>query len=319
VTVVVGVARAERGSGCVQLAAMLARSADEDLVVATAVPAPWPAGMARVDAEYQAYLDKTAQAALDAARGALEPDLPASFTAVRARSVPAGLLQVAEGHDTSVLVVGSSAAGPLGRVALGSVADRLLHTSPVPVGLAPRGFRPRPGARVGRVTVAYGATGALEQDLVVGAGGVAARVGAALRVASFAVRPGPVVTAGVGLRAEDEVLDEWAAHIRRAQQEMVEQVLALPVAPEPGGTVIGRGYDWDEALADVEWDDGDVLVVGSSPSGPLARVFLGSRASKIVRNAPVPVVAVPRGAAEELAEDAERAEPVTGPGPAAGG
>jgi nucleotide-binding universal stress UspA family protein len=46
-----------------------------------------------------------------------------------------------------------------------------------------------------------------------------------------------------------------------------------------------------------------VLVVGSSSIGPVARVFLGSRASKIVRNSPVPVVLVPRGAAAELAEE----------------
>jgi nucleotide-binding universal stress UspA family protein len=50
-----------------------------------------------------------------------------------------------------------------------------------------------------------------------------------------------------------------------------------------------------------------VLVVGSSSIGPLARVFLGSRATKIVRHAPVPVVVVPRGVASELAEEAESA------------
>jgi nucleotide-binding universal stress UspA family protein len=47
-----------------------------------------------------------------------------------------------------------------------------------------------------------------------------------------------------------------------------------------------------------------VLVVGSSSIGPIARVFLGSRASRIVRHSPVPVIVVPRGAAEELAEEA---------------
>jgi APA family basic amino acid/polyamine antiporter len=59
-------------------------------------------------------------------------------------------------------------------------------------------------------------------------------------------------------------------------------------------------------LADVEWTAGDVLVVGSSTAGPLERVFLGSRASKIVRNAPVPVVALPRRAVVQLADEAER-------------
>ena len=48
-----------------------------------------------------------------------------------------------------------------------------------------------------------------------------------------------------------------------------------------------------------------MLVVGSSSVGPIARVFLGSRSSKIVRHSPVPVAVVPRGAAAELAEQAE--------------
>jgi len=48
-----------------------------------------------------------------------------------------------------------------------------------------------------------------------------------------------------------------------------------------------------------------VLVVGSSPVGALARVFLGSKAIKIVRYSPVPVVVVPAGVAAARAETAE--------------
>ena len=51
-----------------------------------------------------------------------------------------------------------------------------------------------------------------------------------------------------------------------------------------------------------------MLVVGSSASGPLARVFLGSAAAKIARHAPVPVTVVPRGVAAEPAGEALRAE-----------
>ena len=38
--------------------------------------------------------------------------------------------------------------------------------------------------------------------------------------------------------------------------------------------------------------------------GPVARVFLGSRAAKNVRHSPVPVFVVPRAVAVELAEEA---------------
>ena len=59
-----------------------------------------------------------------------------------------------------------------------------------------------------------------------------------------------------------------------------------------------------EAIEEISWQPGDVLLVGSSELGPVARVFLGSRATKILRHSPVPVVVVPRRRAEELAERA---------------
>ena len=65
--------------------------------------------------------------------------------------------------------------------------------------------------------------------------------------------------------------------------------------------MIGSGASWGEAIDDIGWDDGDVLVVGSSDLGPIAQVFLGSRATKILRHAPVPVFVIPRGRSEELA------------------
>ena len=57
--------------------------------------------------------------------------------------------------------------------------------------------------------------------------------------------------------------------------------------------VVGQGGSWAEALADVSWSDGEVLAVGTSSSA-ISRFFLGSHASKIVRNSPVPVFLMPR-------------------------
>ena len=92
-----------------------------------------------------------------------------------------------------------------------------------------------------------------------------------------------------------------------AGRAALEKVADLPAVPAELEIAIGRGEHWEEALEDIEWEDGDVLVVGSSTIGPVARVFLGSRGAKIVRHSPVPVVVVPRGAAEELADEAQEA------------
>lgn len=303
-TVLAGFAPDGRGRAVLHLAAMLARSGGEDLVVCAVVPTAWPPSPARVDAEYRAEVAAQAEHALESARARLPADVVATFVVHHARSVPAGLLEVAHDHGADLVVAGSSTSGGPGFVELGSTTGRLLHSSPLPVALAPRGFRTGPGARVTRVTAAFAGTG---EELVVAAAGVSARVGAALRVASFAVHPHAPYTAGVGQDADDAMVDEWADEIRDAARHALDDVAALPAAPRDLDAVVGRGERWDEALEDVDWREGDVLVVGSSSAGPVARVFLGSRSNKIVRHSPVPVVVVPRPAAAELAEEAMEA------------
>jgi nucleotide-binding universal stress UspA family protein len=292
-TVLAGVRLDDRDPTALHLAGMLARSTGEELVVCTVVPTSWPAGVGRIDAEYQDYLNQLAQEALDRARIRCPGDLRAAYVAVHARSVPVGLLEVATERDATMIVVGSSSGGVLGHVAVGSVAEWLLHSAPLALAFAPRGYRSRPDAVVTRVTAAFGG-GPGATDLVVEAGRVAARVGASLRIASFAVRRRTILTAGVGSRAEDAVVQEWVHGAEAAQRQALQQVVDLPVAPHAVTTVVGYGNNWTHALEDVEWRDGDVLVVGSSIAGPVSRVFLGSRGSKIVRHAPVPVVVVPR-------------------------
>jgi nucleotide-binding universal stress UspA family protein len=303
-TVVIGLPRDERATAAMHLGTLLARSLGEKVVVCTVVPEPWPPGFGRIDAEYQQFLDREAADALERARDLLPADVSGEFEVSRARSTPAGLLEVAHRHQAGMLALGSSIAGVLGRVAFGSVAERLLHSSPLPVALAPRGFRARPESVVSEVTAAFAATEEAD-ELVVAVAGVAARVGARLRIASFAVRPRTPLTAGIGSRAEDAVLNVWSADVERAQQRVLAEVQRLPHVPATAPPVIGRGTDWVEALEDIGWPEGSILAVGSSSAGPLERVFLGSRSSKIVRQSPVPVVVLPRVATHTLAEQAE--------------
>jgi len=262
-TLVVGYAPDGRSGAVLHLAGMLARSAQEDLVVCAVVPSPWPGEPAQVDSEYRRFLDGMARAGLERARDRLPGDVAAASVVHHARSAPAGLLEVAERREAAMIVVGTS-----GHPAIGSVTARLLHGSPVPVALAPHAFRARPGARVQRVTAAYGGS----EGLVGAAAALAARLRAPLRIASFAVPAHPPFGG--------ELVERWVEEIETAAGH----------AP----AVVGHGASWEEAIDDVEWRDGDVLVVGSSSAAPAARVFLGSRASRIIRHSPVPVLVVPR-------------------------
>lgn len=294
-TVVVGCALKESGKAALGLAAMLARSAGEDVVVAVVVAAAWPPSPERMDADYRAYLTQRGTQAIAQAKAWMPDDVEARFVVHHAASIPTGLLEVAEQYDASMLVLGSSESGGLGHVALGSVADRIVHSSPVPVALAPQGFLPDPSGRVRRVTVAFGGT-PKDRALVRAAADYSARTASSLRLASFSVRPKMLFAATLAGAGEDLVVDQWSKQAGELIHEELDRVRTMTDVPRPLEVTIGDGYGWQEAIAEARWSPGDVLVVGSSSHGPLSSVFLGSRASKILRHAPVPVLAFPRAA-----------------------
>ena len=65
---------------------------------------------------------------------------------------------------------------------------------------------------------------------------------------------------------------------RRSRKQLndVRSKIALPDIE----VVIGSGHDWREAVEDVSWETGDLLLLGSGAAGPTAQVFLGSVASR---------------------------------------
>jgi nucleotide-binding universal stress UspA family protein len=302
-TILVGYPLKRRAKAVLSLAGMLSRTSGDDLLVCVVIPAPWMPGMSRADQDYRTYIDQLVDTAISQAREDMPDDVSAEFITVSARSASSGLVEAAKQHDASVIVVGSSDAGQFGYISLSSVADRLLHSSPIPVAVATRGFRAQ-GGNVKRVTLAF--TGGEQSSLLlVAARALAAEYGCQLRLASFAVHLSPPETAR--FRAESgAVLAEWTENIYAAAEKALTPVGQAPAA-QPD-IVIGHGGDWDEAFESVEWEPGDMLVIGSSETGPVARVFLGSRATKIVRHTPVPVLVVPRAAAKELAEEVRASE-----------
>jgi nucleotide-binding universal stress UspA family protein len=300
VTTLIGLAPGEWGAAALHLGAMLARSAEEPVVVATIVPAPWPPSPYRSDAEFLHLQEQAGLAVLASARTQLGRAPAGDYVLRRARSVPAGLLQVAQEHGAGRLVLGSSASGGYGRVTLGGVADRLLHTAEAPLALAPAGFTAGPGARVRRVTVAFG-RGDGDSELLSRAASVAARLGASLRVACFAVRPVNVFSGSVSGGADSLIAEEWVRGLKGdITRALARAASSGSEADRPGAVtadvpiVVGQGESWPAALAGVAWERGDVLAIGTSTS-VTSRLFLGSHAVKIVRSSPVPVVLTSRG------------------------
>ncbi len=293
-SVVVGYGPNTPGEASLNLGALLARSTGAPLVVCCVVPDRWEApGLDRTNEEYLQALRAAADQTLERAREALHQAHDATFTVRTGRSVPRTLLDEAYARGALIAVVGSSPHGAWGHVALGSVNSRILHSAEIPVALAPRGFRAVGHETVRRVTVGLDGTEHSHQVLRQ-ASELAGRMHARLRAVTFAVRGRTMIPPETGLHAEDAVVAAWREQATVGLQGAVDALAEIDdaVTPEESRVVDGRG--WADALERVGWQDGDLLAVGSSTSGVVSRVFLGSTATRIVRNAAVPVVLLPR-------------------------
>lgn len=305
-TILVGYEPTKDGRAALDLAALLARSGDpDDVAVATVVPEAWATpSLARVDAEFRAWAREQGDAALRRAERYLAehaPDLAVTGHRLEGRSVSTALTRCGTATGARVLVLGSASDGPRGRVVIGSTTEPLLHSADRPLAIAPRGYRAGGQVRVGRISCAFAGTDD-STDLLVTAAGLCAQTGARLRVVTFGVRGRTMYPPEVGLHAEEAVLEQWREQVDEAQQQAIAELRRRDLLPREVVAEVVAGESWTDALDEVDWEPGEVLVVGSNPTGRLARVFLGSRALRIVRQAPVPVVVVPGAVAAEVAE-----------------
>jgi nucleotide-binding universal stress UspA family protein len=289
VTVVAAYLPDKGGRASLDLAVQLVRAGNESLTVATVVPRQWSTpSLAKIDAEYAQYARRVGDSAERRGRQYLSEyasDLDVRFVSITGRSVPAALIECAEDVGASTLVLGSSADGQLGHIVIGSTAARLLHSSPVPVALAPRGYRSAKNRTVARITCAFSDTPS-SVDLVRSARNLAAQMGVGLRVLTVGVRQASMYPPEVGLSVEEQVLQAWARQATAAQGELT----AAHVIDEGVTTLVATGQDWADAMDSVEWEPDEIFVVGSSSVNPVVQVFLGSRATKLVRHSPVPVL-----------------------------
>ncbi len=275
----------------IELAFQLARSRPEPVIALSVVPRGWgtPAA-AGTDREYELRAAEEGRQRAELARAdfAEHPGLEAEAAWVVGRSVPATLMEEAAARDAWIIVVGSAKDAEPGRVRLTSKTDRLVHSSTLPVAIAPRSYRTTSG--VERVTVGFRDDDA-GWSLLDRVAELSRTEGARLRVVTFLVTPARRPVTNSVSHSETQVIDLWSVQAAAAQTEAREHLAALGL--DDVEFVLATGPDWPTAVSSVAWEDGDIMVVGSSSTHRLAQVFLGSSASKIVRNSPVPVVVVP--------------------------
>ena len=290
-TIIAAISASRQGTAPLHLAAQIARSTGDKVVAAAVVERPWPPRADPVEDEYLGYVTSQARQSLERMVGKLPAELDTWVVVHQSTSVPTGLTDLAAEIGAELVVVGSSSFGLLGRVALGSVTERLVHTAAVPVAIAPRGYPLGPDP-IRRLTAAYGGEADIN-GLIPAAAELATQWPVQLRIVSFMVRPVRMFGGSIESSAEDLVIQQWS---RRTFDDIAKQLNAVRdrISVPDVDVVVGTGHDWREAVEDVPWEAGDMLLLGSGAAGQAAQVFLGSAASKILRHAPVPVMIVPR-------------------------
>ncbi|GAB08154.1 putative Usp family protein [Gordonia araii NBRC 100433] len=264
------------GADAVTLAGRLARSIGADLDIGMVAPGDQSsASLAEVVREQAADW-------LEEAR-ALVPDIASEAHVSFHDSIPSGIIAEAQRTGAAAIVVGGSGGGIVGSHSLGSVVNDLLRSSPLPVVLAPRGIRDSPVAKTTQITCAVGtrpgAAGLL--DLAIRA---TLRAQVPLRLISL-VALDQLPTGGVDPEAQERAIAHAERVLQTARDRLPDEV-EVTISIAHGPTV-------EDAVARLDWHDGDVLLVGSSRLAAPRRIFLGSTAAKMLRVLSVPVVVLP--------------------------
>ncbi|MBS1697627.1 MAG: universal stress protein [Actinobacteria bacterium] len=281
--IVVGFRPAHSASDALALGVRLARSAGAHLHVVTVLPPEGGHTGAVPEGSAETAVQAQARARLEEGIAGIPEGVAHSGHVRVAESFAEGLVEAAEECGARLIVVGAANGGLFGYHRIGSVAGELLHSSPVPVALAPAGFARGADDDVSRVTAAVGTRPGADV-LLDAAVALAAMTGGGLRLISLVPFDVPAGLGTGAIRLIDDALRE---------DVLAKASAALPagIEPElehaPGDTV-------EEAVAHLSWLPGEVLVVGSSRLAQPRRLFLGSTAAKMLSVLPVPMIVVPR-------------------------
>lgn len=294
------------GHEAISYAAWLARSMSVKIRVISILLRPWPAtSLAKLGGKYQKSFKKEAKACATAVEQALtaaevDPQHWDDKVSVLADgSSPAPILsEAAKDFDADLVIVGSSASTPKGRFHTSSTTSALLHSSPSPLGLAPRATKLSKHG-ITRLNYAFLESGEdTSQAGLLYAASLADRLSLPLRIVAFS--PTGIVDIPVTIKKSlvQDLTDQWhenaLAMLDRARDRIMDCFPDITVE-----TGIGSGDGWSGAIDALKWKKGDLLCLDSSDAGPSPRVFIGSPTSEFLQHIRVPAVVLPAGYQQE--------------------
>lgn len=282
----VGYLATSTGDDGIALASALTKTFDADVDVVLVVRQELPDGHPG-RAEYQQLLVERGEEWISRAIDRLTANgVSASSTVLVGESFAESLVGFAEQKDSDLIVVGGARDGFFGGHTIGPVTGALLHSSPIPVALAPRGYADDPDAAFAAVTAAV-PTRAGDDNPLPFALTLASAANLAIRMLSL--------VSAENLAEAASAREVRQLQVAAAEENLVAAGRALPDAPEIE-SLVADGMTLESALKKLRWDDGDLLVVGSSRFAAPRRIFLGSTAARILAGVDVPVIVVPKAA-----------------------
>jgi nucleotide-binding universal stress UspA family protein len=266
------------------LAALLARATAAPVIAVAAYRDELAGTLGDADRVRELRGDATAR--LHAVEPAFH-GLALQTAAVAGPSAARVLHDCAEARGAGLLVLGSTHRGKIGRLALGSTAERLLHGATCPVVVAPLGFAERMRG-IDRVGVAF-VDSEEGNEALRAAAALATACGAELHAAT-AVEP--IAWSATGFAHPHDV-EAHLTHLREQAQTTLRCALeGLHPAVRSQTQVL---VDSPVIALEQFSNDVDLLVCGSRGYGSLGSVLLGGVSRRLVHRAACPVVVVPRG------------------------
>lgn len=285
----VGYLATPTGNDGVALASVLATTFDASVDVLLVVREEFPDGHpGRV--EYQQLLVRKGEEwAAQAVSALAARGVKAESTVVVGDSFAESLIAFAEEKSSDLIVVGGARDGFFGGHTIGPVTGALLHSSPIPVALAPRGYADDPDDAFTEITAAVPTRPGDDNPLPF-AITLASAGGLSIRMLSL--------VSSENLSEASNSREVRRLQVRAAEENLVVAARALPDAPDIE-SLVADGMTLESALKKLNWDDGDLLVVGSSRFAAPRRIFLGSTAARILAGVDVPVIVIPKDDADE--------------------
>ncbi len=295
--------QSERAEKALDLAAALLRTGGGSLIAMT-VPAlyhyqvaglqPYPGG--RRPPDHIAPPDELLAESRREAEGYMQrlaTRLEAEGLSAECRVIDAlpatAIVDLAARREVSMIVIATHGRRGLGRIALGSVTDKVLQAAPCPV-LVLRGSEQRDILRMDHLLVPLDGSALAEQSLAPAAD-LARRFGARLTLCQV-LQPAEMLPE----RLRD-AMGELAERQRAAAEDYLEaQAETLRSEGLDVATELAYGEDVAETLIErVEREDVDLVAMTTHGRGGLRRWAYGSVADRLVRHSQAPVLVVRAG------------------------